>query len=634
MNWHETKLWEELERRNGLPSSSSPTSELKRLISFLTLNMDKIQTVLSDGGTSRLDFTLHDSQHSFRVAERMVELIPSDLLGRLCDYEIVLLLLSAYLHDIGMTPGQNKVLGLEELLLDGKSDKLDQHEKITFCTWLDNANDVQLAGVPAAPGGLDTIAFAKIRYTITHYARYRHNAWSSDWTRDTFSEKLPSGARKPIALGDYEGWLDDLILLCESHHKGRAQLLESSFNPRLAGGSGAVVHLRYLALLLRMADILEFAPRRTPDVLLKHRVIDKRSLIYWRKDHVVTVRLERNQHYSLFIEARPSDARVHSAVETMIREIDHELATCRFVADASHIDRFQGSAEPLPHCWPWPSATHSVVRPTNDDYVFMNGTFRPNTSKLLDLLSGTQLWGSPLAALRELLQNGFDAVREQMAYERLSRHKDHQMPPCGQTWESFLGANHQVSLTIEQREEALWLCCQDDGIGMNSSILEHHFLVSGKPVRHQITQLERDCRDAGFELGRTGQFGIGVLSYFMLGDEIRLLTRRSAMAGDEDPNGWEFSHEGVGDWGQLRKAEWTKGTRIEIKLRDVTVDSIPTLAADWIEYLREALVRIPCCFLFNVGNIQWRAGPGWTHDTEYWKTATLKKWTEHLVANR
>jgi hypothetical protein len=39
----------------------------------------------------------------------------------------------------------------------------------------------------------------------------------------------------------------------------------------------------------------------------------------------------------------------------------------------------------------------------------------------LELLAGTQLYGTPLAAIRELLQNAFDAVGERIARERLSQ---------------------------------------------------------------------------------------------------------------------------------------------------------------------------------------------------------------------
>jgi len=54
---------------------------------------------------------------------------------------------------------------------------------------------------------------------------------------------------------------------------------------------------------------------------------------------------------------------------------------------------------------------------------------------------------------------------------------------------------------------------------------------------------------------RTGQFGIGVLSYY---DRDLRKSRRSNLAEDTDPTGWFFETEGVGA-GELRQD--TRGGR-------------------------------------------------------------------------
>jgi hypothetical protein len=46
---------------------------------------------------------------------------------------------------------------------------------------------------------------------------------------------------------------------------------------------------------------------------------------------------------------------------------------------------------------------------------------RENWMTLPQILSGKELYGNELIAIRELLQNAFDAVREQVAYERLTK---------------------------------------------------------------------------------------------------------------------------------------------------------------------------------------------------------------------
>ena len=93
-------LWKALESQTGSHAEECRTT--------LRAIMPEIQAVLASGGTSPKDFTLHDAGHSFRVAKRMGE-VAGNILTNLTCFELSLLLLSAYLHDIGMTPEFKKV---------------------------------------------------------------------------------------------------------------------------------------------------------------------------------------------------------------------------------------------------------------------------------------------------------------------------------------------------------------------------------------------------------------------------------------------------------------------------------------------------------------------------------------------
>ena len=57
------------------------------------------------------------------------------------------------------------------------------------------------------------------------------------------------------------------------------------------------------------------------------------------------------------------------------------------------------------------------IHPKDNAYVYIQGGFRPNTAKLIELLAGNNLYGDSICAFRELLQNAFDAVKERIAYE-------------------------------------------------------------------------------------------------------------------------------------------------------------------------------------------------------------------------
>lgn len=544
--------------------------------------MPVIQGVLAQGGTSALDFTLHDSGHAFRVAQRMEQVIPIDVLPRLSSYELALLLLSAYLHDIGMTPERRKVNLHYQFLLTANSGELTQEEIKYFQEWL----DLQGRGI-TPPISTDKPSIDNLRLAdelTTYYCRHRHNDWSEEWIWKNLSGEK---------LGTYVDWMDDLVTLCRSHHYGYSELTKSVFNPKLVGAPSKVVHLRFLACALRISDILEFDPERTPNVILKHRDISPSSLIFWWKDHHISIVQE---DYRLIVSARPPSAYIHRAVEATIEQVDEELRLCRTIADEMHFEKCPGLASDLPHRWDLLPSVHKDIRPKDDRYEYINGAFRPDTHRVLELLSGIELYGSPLTAIRELLQNAFDAVREQIAYQRLT-----QPVPSDPSLEMTLGHLHRVELRIEPSDDAVWLICSDTGVGMTKTIIRDHLLISGAPKHRVVLELERRCKDAGFALGRTGQFGIGVLSYFMLADLVIIKTRRSQEPGDVEKTGWYFESEGIGSFGELRRdSTLQRGTEVHLRLRpSIVLDDLQAWIDSVKSYLENLITFVPCTFQFK-----------------------------------
>jgi hypothetical protein len=571
-DWTDCGLWKVLESRLDDHAQGCCTT-LRRI-------MPTIQTVLAAGGTSPADFTLHDAGHSFRVAQRM-EKIVGESIETLSDFEISLLILSAYLHDVGMTPELKKVDGHYTYLLTGDRKGLTEDEVNDFQTWLDDG------GYQIIPPISDTAPLAQrldlAREVLTYYCRYRHNDWSAVWTRENLQGE---------PLGNYNGWVEDLILLCQSHHFGGDRLKSQAFEPRWVGTPSVAVNLRFLALALRVADILEFDPERTPDVILRHRDVSPESQIYWWKDKEISLKMSAE---TIVITARPSSARIHKAIEEMVSAIDTELALCKKISEESPLGAMPGAPSPLPYKWPWPPVVHADITPREGTYEYIDGAFRPDTKKLLSLLSGTSLYRSPLHAVRELVQNAFDAVGERIAYMRLN-----QPNPASSTLASQLAEQHRVSLQLETDGGDAYLVCTDNGIGMTKAIICDRVLVSGSGPRHDVRNLDRLCKSAGFQLGRSGQFGIGILSYFMIATKVEIETLRAQEAPDSESAAWHFGTEGVGSFGELRKLRGKPpGTRVRLRLT-------PEISKDLVEwygalrsYLKGILVYCPCEFHFG-----------------------------------
>jgi hypothetical protein len=574
--WTETHLWQHL------IASHSP--ELPSIRGFLDQWMPKIERVLN-AGTSPKDFTLHDADHSFRVAQRMAEIVPADVLPELSAYELALLLLSAYLHDIGMTPEQAQVERHWRHLVFGpipeEQGGPSEKEAADLQQWLDD----ERGGIvpPLAQEGRAGEEDLRLAGELTtYYARHRHNDWSEAWIRQNAAGDL----------GSYEGWVDDLVTICRSHHEGYDELRTERFNPRPVGRRNEVVHLRYLACVLRIADILDMDPERTPPVVFHHRDIAAKSVIFWWKDHDLSIHRDGP---ALVVHARPRSAVVEKAVRDSGDWIRVELETCARLSREvpfSHAP-FRASA-PLPHRWDFPEALLLQVRPWRDAYVYIDGAFRPNTVKLLELLSGIQLYKDPLAAVRELLQNAFDAVKEEIALKRLEG------DPADLSRVEAITSLQSVELRFEEKDGRFWLICVDSGVGMTRQIIENYLLVSGNSRRHEVVALERRCEAAGFRLDRTGQFGIGVLSYFMVADRVEIRTRSSSSRGNAESHGWWFETVGVGSFGELRKdVQARPGTSVYLRLREEIAVDRELFLLKMKNYILELLVRLPCAFSFS-----------------------------------
>jgi hypothetical protein len=195
-----------------------------------------------------------------------------------------------------------------------------------------------------------------------------------------------------------------------------------------------------------------------------------------------------------------------------VETINTELEICAAMSDRGEFSRGIRLEEKNYYRWPWPRSVATDIKPLANSFEYIDGAFRPDTRRLLALLAGTRLYRTPLVALREIIQNSFDAVKEQIAQELIRSFA------ASDETKSSLEALHSVSLHVEKSNDCIWIVCSDTGVGMTRRVIEKHLLISGSRPRPELLALERACISKGFRLERVGEFGIGILSYFMLGD--------------------------------------------------------------------------------------------------------------------
>lgn len=137
-----------------------------------------------------------------------------------------------------------------------------------------------------------------------------------------------------------------------------------------------------------------------------------------------------------------------------------------------------------------------------------------------ELLMGQQLYGDPTLAIRELYQNALDACRYKEAREKfLEKTNDNYQS----NWKGKIEFNQNVDINGRHYIE-----CKDNGIGMDKHHLKEVFARVGRRFVETPEFLEEQAqwKKNDIEFYPNSQFGIGVLSYFMLADEIEVETCR------------------------------------------------------------------------------------------------------------
>lgn len=173
--------------------------------------------------------------------------------------------------------------------------------------------------------------------------------------------------------------------------------------------------------------------------------------------------------------------------------------------------------------------------------------------KIVATLGGSKLYGDSSAApIRELIQNGLDSIT--------ARRRLQSRPP---KW-------GELQVILEKRDDGYWLCFEDNGVGMSTTVLTGPLVDFGNSFWRSPLAIQEFPGLTSAGMKARGKYGIGFFSVFMLGDHVRVITRRY----DRDARSarvLEFLH-GLGSRPNLREAGTDEppldgGARVEVKLR-------------------------------------------------------------------
>lgn len=213
----------------------------------------------------------------------------------------------------------------------------------------------------------------------------------------------------------------------------------------------------------------------------------------------------------------------HPAVQIALRE--HAARTDALLRDISRTAA--GPLRTLP-----PYADADLVRLTGGapQHLTEGIRFQLAEDRVQELLMGESLYGGRELAIRELYQNALDAVRHRDARTEYLRRTGDRPPRLATGWSGEIAFRQGVGA-----DGRAYLECRDNGVGMGLTELTRAFAQGGTRFvdlpEYAEEQAEWSQLDPPVVLYPNSRFGIGVLSYFMLADEIEVRTCRFGRDG-------------------------------------------------------------------------------------------------------
>lgn len=448
------------------------------------------------------EYTLHDSDHLFRVLNLMERLISKEIVKHLSAPELMLLILSAFFHDIGMAPDEKDVLAWKKVWdtspeFENEEEESRHNEFHRFCSAQpDQKKIIENLIIEGKSSSADNIK----AHLLTEFIRKTHAERARDIIAKDWNEK--------IIFRDVDLTVE-LAEICYGHNEDPLTLLELDKN--YLCGSGTFACLPLVAVILRLADILDFDAKRTPSILYSHLYVRHPiSIQEWQKHRSVEA-WEITPNLIQF-NAVCSHPAIEASIHKFCDIIDHELSVCNNIISEMN-DHFKLSNRELSVRIPLKVNRGKIkTKKTIHNkpiYLYRDTQFNLSKKQVIDLLMGTKLYGDPEVALRELLQNSIDACLLRQAQQK----------KWGEPY------TPKITVKYEEIDGNSILEVDDNGTGMDEYIIDNYYSKVGSSF-YKSTDFYNLKAESNAEFTPTSRFGIGILSSFMVADILEVDTKR------------------------------------------------------------------------------------------------------------
>lgn len=458
----------------------------------------KVRAILDNWKSGGLfyEYTDHSFQHVVDMLDMCEWIIPGETQDIMTPADWFMLVVSIYFHDIG--------------LLVTKREFETRASNPDFKSFLVNPvlDADKNREYEARLAQMSRDAADAIRYQ--DFVRYSHGKRVRAWIDGTHLDDADASQEMRTAIAALLDKLDpalrkDLALLCESHTLSSIDDTNVFKYDRPYGSKAETANLQYVAAILRTVDLLQITHNRAPSIL--YQLInpsDPTSQVEWKKQNAVkTVRPKpaRNRDGAVTNDIPPNTIEVHAnfkepdgffGLTRYITYAEKELSATYAALEKSKKHRIES------YSFNWRFIDGNDIE--TDGFLQQSFEFELDQHKILDLLTGHTLYNNSTVVLRELTQNALDAVRLQSNIDKTNSE----------------ATGH---VKIFWKSETRSLIVEDNGTGMSQEIVEKHLLKVGSS-RYQDAKFREHHPD----FHSISRFGIGVLSAFMVSDDVEITT--------------------------------------------------------------------------------------------------------------
>lgn len=370
-------------------------------------SVEELLSFIGRGGIFE-EYTLHNISHIDEMLKIIDWLIPDSTKEIMTYAEWLMITLAVYFHDLGMVVTK---------------DEYKNRNKTSFKSYkksvLSGKNSIEYREYAMAEDD---------RFLYQEFVRENHAVRIKKWLEGDKNIDLGDATAVCEEIGNILSNLDgmfkvDLALVCESHHNDDIDdFSKYKINVMYGNDDQEKVNLNYVAIILRIADLLHITKDRTPSISRKViNVTNPVSVIEWEKQKAVkAVRAKKKRNEEGNVDPTlekdtieitayfdgADTAEAYFGLSAYLQYTKKEIEKCNEIV--AKAQKTEGTVE---YKFPWKYIDESQIIAVGFETKKLQFTIAQEN--ILQLLVGHTLYNDSSVVVRELVQNAIDAVKLQ-----------------------------------------------------------------------------------------------------------------------------------------------------------------------------------------------------------------------------